>query len=128
MFIVASFEPGVSNGDVEWEMFLRTKVGRLGWLGWNTDNFYLVPIVIVVVVLSVVIFGGELLTLVAAPDNAKIADSLLLAIPMALHAWPVWSFWQLVRLMQDQARLFDSLGSVPQVKRLTERLAPVRKS
>jgi hypothetical protein len=119
MFIVASFEQGASNPDVEWETFLRTKAGRLGWFGWNTDNFYLVPIVVVVVVLSIVIFGSELPTLSAAAAGARTQAYILLIFPMALHAWPAWSSWQLVQLMQDHARLLESLGSAPQAKRLT---------
>jgi hypothetical protein len=119
MFIVASSEQGTSNPDVEWETFLRTKAGRLGWFGWNTDNFYLVPIVVVVVVLSIAIFGSELPTLLSARACVRTQEYLLLMIPMALHAWPAWSSWQLVRLMQDHARLLESLGSAPQAKRLT---------
>jgi hypothetical protein len=120
IFIVASFEQRASNPEVEWETFLRTKAGRLGWLAWNTDNFYLVPIVLVVAGLSLAIFGAELRILIAAVEKPKPAEYLLLVVPLALHVWPAWSFWQLGRLMQDYARLLDGSGSAPQAERLAK--------
>ena len=72
------------------------------------------PIDVVVSLLSFLIFGYEVRTAVG-DGGASIA---LLGVPMALHAWPLWAFIQLVRLMRAHARLLREFGPVHQTARL----------
>jgi hypothetical protein len=113
IFIVASAERDSASSVAEWEVFLQLKAAGLGFVAWNTDNLYLTPIVMVVVLLSFLIFGLELLS------GVKRIEVFVLTVPMALHLWPAWSLSQLLRLMAARARLFADFGPVRQTARLT---------
>jgi hypothetical protein len=101
----------------QWEVFVRREAqwkitNRLSTLAWNVDNYYAIPIVFVVGLMSVL---AATFCLTSHAVNAIIAAIFL----CCLHIIPLWMLWQLKNLnsfcrMQISRTIADEQSPDPQ--------------
>ena len=82
---------GKDNTFITWEIFVRTGVGGFGNISWNVDNYYVILIYAISLLLSVGLFIYDF------SISQGIVKGIIVGI-FTLHIIPIWSIAQIGRL------------------------------
>ncbi len=83
-FILIYGGPEQNDALPEWEAFLRAKREHFGYLSWNVDNYYLVVLYTLILMMSILLFCYGVIN-----SNGLIRASILAL--GCMHAIPMWA-------------------------------------